>query len=80
MKETMKLNKTKHMKNPLLTSDLKEEIIQTIGEALVDGEEKKEIKCPMGGDENDDCWGCVYGGDYHYKDGECVKRPDSIIL
>ena len=44
------------------------------------GEEKKETKCPMGGDKNDDCWECAHGGDYHYKDGECVKRPDSIIL
>lgn len=37
-----------------------------------------EYKCPLGGDENDDCNGCVYSGDYHFnpKTGECELRED----
>ena len=30
--------------------------------------------CPLGGDINDDCADCCYAGEYHYVDGECVRR------
>lgn len=32
--------------------------------------------CPYGGDETDDCADCAYAGDYHFVDGECLKRED----
>ena len=36
----------------------------------------KSCTCPLGGDETDDCSGCAYSGDYHYENGECVKRNE----
>ena len=33
-----------------------------------------QIKCPLGGDETDDCADCAYSIDYHFVDGECVRR------
>ena len=39
----------------------------------VDDSERK-CKCPNGGDEADDCADCAYSPDYHFVDGECVKR------
>ena len=33
-----------------------------------------ECQCPLGGDETDDCTDCVYASDFHFVDGECVKR------
>lgn len=30
--------------------------------------------CPNGGDPADDCADCVYGSDYHFVSGECVRR------
>ena len=38
----------------------------------------KEImrKCPLGGDETDDCADCVYACDYHFVNGECVRREE----
>ena len=30
--------------------------------------------CPLGGDITNDCEGCAYSGDYHFVDGECVRR------
>lgn len=35
---------------------------------------RDENKCPLGGDITDDCADCVYSGDYHYVNGECVRR------
>lgn len=32
--------------------------------------------CPLGGDISDDCSGCIYSGDYHFVNGECVSRND----
>lgn len=32
------------------------------------------FKCPLGGDETDDCADCAYSADYHFVDGECVLR------
>lgn len=32
------------------------------------------LKCPFGGDENDDCKDCAYAAEYHFEDGECVRR------
>ena len=34
----------------------------------------KKEKCPHGGDIENDCADCAYSGDYHYYNGECVKR------
>ncbi len=33
-------------------------------------------ECPFNGDPNNDCEGCAYSGDYHFENGECVKRKD----
>jgi len=33
-------------------------------------------KCPLGGDVTNNCADCFYAGDYHYVDGDCVRRPD----
>ena len=30
--------------------------------------------CPLGGDTENDCLDCVYSGDYHFHNGECVRR------
>ncbi len=35
------------------------------------------LECPLGGDETNDCADCAYAGDYHFLDGECVRRDDS---
>ena len=33
-----------------------------------------KCNCPLGGDETNDCADCIYSGDYHFVDGECVAR------
>ena len=38
--------------------------------------DEKEYKCPLGGDESDDCAYCVYTCDYHCVNGKCVRRED----
>lgn len=35
------------------------------------------IECPLGGDETDDCADCAYSCDYHFVNGECVKREEN---
>lgn len=32
------------------------------------------FECPMGGDKSDDCADCVYSEEYHFENGECVRR------
>jgi hypothetical protein len=32
--------------------------------------------CPLGGDIENDCADCVYGCDYHYVNGECIRREE----
>lgn len=32
--------------------------------------------CPLGGDITDDCADCAYAGDFHFVNGECVRRED----
>jgi hypothetical protein len=42
-----------------------------------DGTERESSEnecCPLGGDETNDCEWCVYSGEYHFVNGECVKR------
>ena len=39
-------------------------------------DEEDELECPLGGDETDDCADCSYAGDYHFVDGECVRRNE----
>lgn len=36
-----------------------------------------KYKCPLGGDRSRDCAGCVYSIDYHFVNGECVRREES---
>ena len=38
------------------------------------------LLCPFGGDESNDCDGCPDSGDYHFVDGECVRRNDPYVL
>lgn len=42
-----------------------------------DGPQKQRLGCPLGGDESNDCGECAYSPDYHYVDGECVRRDDN---
>ena len=37
----------------------------------------KECKCPLGGDISNDCEDCVYAPDYHFVNGECVRREEN---
>lgn len=37
-------------------------------------------ECPLGGDITDDCADCPYAGDYHYQDGECVRRNSALAV
>ena len=32
------------------------------------------LECPLGGDETNDCADCSYSCDYHFVNGECVRR------
>ena len=38
----------------------------------LDENEKRKLRCPLGGDENNDCSGCGYSPDYHFVNGKCV--------
>lgn len=38
---------------------------------------KLNKKCPFGGDTANDCKDCVYAHDYHFVNGECVRRKGS---
>lgn len=42
----------------------------------LDENEKRKLRCPLGGDENNDCSGCGYSPDYHFVNGKCVERPN----
>ena len=35
---------------------------------------ESQFKCPLGRDETDDCADCAYSADYHFVNGECVRR------
>lgn len=37
-------------------------------------------KCPMGGDASHDCADCVYAGEYHLVNGECIFREEARKL
>ena len=37
-------------------------------------QEMCNLRCPLGGDETNDCTDCFYAGDYHFVDGECIRR------
>ena len=39
-------------------------------------DELMNLLCPLGGDETNDCADCAYAGDYHFVDGNCVRRDD----
>lgn len=39
--------------------------------------EYAECQCPNGGDETDDCADCAYSCDYHFVNGECVRREEN---
>ncbi|MFA5728236.1 MAG: hypothetical protein WC957_02295 [Candidatus Neomarinimicrobiota bacterium] len=40
--------------------------------------EKRRIECPLGGDERNNCEGCIYNGDYYFneKTKECELRKN----
>ena len=44
--------------------------------SLVDEIFDNQCKCPLGGDETDDCADCAYACDYHFVNGECVRREE----
>ena len=50
-----------------------EEIKKAGLEGVVDGGDED---CPLGGDPSNGCDGCVYSLDYHFVDGECVRREE----
>lgn len=33
-----------------------------------------KIECPLGGDENNNCDGCVYNGEFEFVSGACLRR------
>jgi hypothetical protein len=35
------------------------------------------LECPLGGDETNDCADCPYSCDYHFVNGECVRREEN---
>ena len=39
--------------------------------------EEIKLQCTLGGDETNDCADCAYSGDFHFVNGECVKREVS---
>lgn len=39
--------------------------------------ENSSFGCPLGGDETDDCADCAYSCDYHFVDGECIRREEN---
>ena len=34
--------------------------------------------CPLGGDVTDDCADCAYSCDYHFVNGECIRREEYV--
>ena len=36
-----------------------------------------ELECSLGGGETDDCADCAYSCDYHFVNGECVRREEN---
>ena len=40
-------------------------------------ENKNDSECPCGGDIADDCADCFYSGEFHYINGECVRREEN---
>lgn len=40
-------------------------------------QEMCKLECPLGGDETNDCADCAYAGDYHFVNGECVRRDNN---
>lgn len=39
-------------------------------------DDDSDCECPLGGDESNDCEGCFNSIDYHFVNGECVKRKE----
>jgi hypothetical protein len=39
-------------------------------------EEMTQNACLLDGDIENDCADCIYAGDYHFQDGDCVERGD----
>lgn len=38
---------------------------------------EEECKCPLGGDETNDCADCAYSCNYHFVNGECIRREEN---
>ena len=64
------------------TESLSEENVDKVADGYVDFVEpimkvvENTFECPHGGDETDDCADCPYSGDYHFVNGECVRREE----
>ena len=43
-------------------------------------DDELQCGCPLGGDKTDDCADCAYSEDYHYVNGECVRRDNICKL
>lgn len=54
--------------------EMDESIICLDCEDLEECYEDYECQCPNGGDESNDCADCPYSCDYHFVNGECVRR------
>lgn len=44
----------------------------------IDSVRSLDDDCPLGGDITNDCADCAYSCEYHYENGECVRREDYI--
>lgn len=45
--------------------------VEELDEAYEENDE-----CPLGGDITNDCADCAYSCDYHYENGECIRREE----
>ena len=53
-----------------------EEITEELTSCNFDDEHNDDFECPLGGDETNDCADCAYAGDFHFVNGECVRREE----
>lgn len=52
----------------------REEVQEELSNCCFD---EDECECPLGGDETNDCADCAYSCDYHFVNGECVRREEN---
>lgn len=44
----------------------------------IDGVRSLDDDCPLSGDITNDCADCAYSCDYHYVNGECIRREEYV--